>query len=484
VKENRLEISESVSAEAFQQAIFLTEAGAGAPVAVSATQPVREGRQALRRIVLEPSVSPAMGTLLELRIEPSALVDAFGNLPAETYVRTFVWSDEDMILDDTSAPEISAVRLLGRSLEIELREEPDLGTVATAVTIGGQQIARVLADDRYTVRSDGALAAGVLVLSIDSSLTDVAGINLPENLEVQIPETVDDAILFEMPDVRETFASTIGNPVGFQGLDHDSATGFVYVRNRWLDPEIGRFVTGDPLGFVDGPNPYQFSGNSPLNYSDPFGLQVVKKVFSPIYVKVEPIKSSISWSRREIRFQLETADEVFGDRAGVYVFWTGITEDLDPREVTTAAGAIALLNNAAAEYGSGTGTYQGLPIFYLREVIDTPNREGGSAVGPLDELGSGYGAAIVARYWSDSNEWTNRYTTAHELGHAIGGLCDPADMGKGCRFGAPQPRFGGVMYYPSKAYPRAQGGNLTEGEIKRLRLNARAFAASGSGGSP
>src|SRR5690606_30981618 len=52
----------------------------------------------------------------------------------------------------------------------------------------------------------------------------------------------------------------------------DPATGLVYMRNRWYDPQMGRFITADPLGYVDGPSAYGFAGGDPANSSDPFGL--------------------------------------------------------------------------------------------------------------------------------------------------------------------------------------------------------------------
>ncbi len=49
-------------------------------------------------------------------------------------------------------------------------------------------------------------------------------------------------------------------------------TSLYYMRNRWYDPDGGRFVNEDPAGFEGGINLYAFSGNDPVNGSDPFGL--------------------------------------------------------------------------------------------------------------------------------------------------------------------------------------------------------------------
>jgi RHS repeat-associated protein len=66
--------------------------------------------------------------------------------------------------------------------------------------------------------------------------------------------------------------SQIGNPFFFTGKMFDSTTGLYYYRNRYYDPELGRFITPDPVGPVDGPNLYTYVGNNPVNYVDPLGL--------------------------------------------------------------------------------------------------------------------------------------------------------------------------------------------------------------------
>ena len=52
----------------------------------------------------------------------------------------------------------------------------------------------------------------------------------------------------------------------------ETAVGHSVFRHRWMDPETGRFVSADPLGYVDGASMYQFGLNSPAVYGDPMGL--------------------------------------------------------------------------------------------------------------------------------------------------------------------------------------------------------------------
>jgi RHS repeat-associated protein len=61
--------------------------------------------------------------------------------------------------------------------------------------------------------------------------------------------------------------------LGFQGRDRDPVTGLQWHRARWYDPDTGRFLSEDPLGFEGrDPNLYRFAANQPNRFSDPSGL--------------------------------------------------------------------------------------------------------------------------------------------------------------------------------------------------------------------
>ncbi len=48
----------------------------------------------------------------------------------------------------------------------------------------------------------------------------------------------------------------------------------MYYRARWYDPQQGRFISEDPIGFEGGDiNLYGYVANNPVYDSDPFGLQ-------------------------------------------------------------------------------------------------------------------------------------------------------------------------------------------------------------------
>jgi RHS repeat-associated protein len=50
--------------------------------------------------------------------------------------------------------------------------------------------------------------------------------------------------------------------------------GLYYMRARYYDAAVGRFISEDPIGFDSGEvNLYAYVGNNPISFIDPFGLE-------------------------------------------------------------------------------------------------------------------------------------------------------------------------------------------------------------------
>jgi len=56
------------------------------------------------------------------------------------------------------------------------------------------------------------------------------------------------------------------------GMWWDADAGLYYVRARWYDCDLGRFVSTDPVGLVGGVNLYTYAINNPVLKLDPFGF--------------------------------------------------------------------------------------------------------------------------------------------------------------------------------------------------------------------
>jgi len=91
-------------------------------------------------------------------------------------------------------------------------------------------------------------------------------------------------------------ASTIGQQRGFTGYYLDAETGLYYARARMYSPGLGRFVSRDPKGYVDG-NGLYFAYFIP-NSTDPTGMCTGtevegehESVFDVTYADPEPRKT-------------------------------------------------------------------------------------------------------------------------------------------------------------------------------------------------
>jgi RHS repeat-associated protein len=87
--------------------------------------------------------------------------------------------------------------------------------------------------------------------------------------------------------------SALGNPWRFAEKRVDPKTGFILFGFRIYDPAVGRWISQDPAGFIDGPNLYAYLHNNPLSYYDRFGLSTEandqNKFGGYFYGQLEPL---------------------------------------------------------------------------------------------------------------------------------------------------------------------------------------------------
>jgi len=65
--------------------------------------------------------------------------------------------------------------------------------------------------------------------------------------------------------------ATVENPFRLPGQYYDPETGLHYNYFRYYNPQIGRYITPDPIGLEGGINLFSYVGNNPVNLIDPQG---------------------------------------------------------------------------------------------------------------------------------------------------------------------------------------------------------------------
>ncbi|MDH5669968.1 MAG: hypothetical protein OEY86_18355, partial [Nitrospira sp.] len=60
-------------------------------------------------------------------------------------------------------------------------------------------------------------------------------------------------------------------PYTYTGREFDAESGLYYLRQRYYDSGLGRFLRKDPLGLLAGPNLYSYVEGNPLRWVDPYG---------------------------------------------------------------------------------------------------------------------------------------------------------------------------------------------------------------------
>jgi RHS repeat-associated protein len=166
-------------------------------------------------------------------------------------------------------------------------------------------------------------------------------------------------------------------------------SGLVYFGQRYYDPSIGRFITPDPLGMVDGPNMYLYCANDPVNLVDWWGLCKEKSWRKIILESINNyVDISFSTGSLSAGITLERGGMI---RNTLTAFTVG------GASLDISIGALPSASDNVLEIGLGLGDYLGIGFFYGR-----PNSIGNFDIGGLVfHVGIGLGTPV---YISGSSE--------------------------------------------------------------------------------
>ncbi|EFW87382.1 RHS repeat domain-containing protein [Pseudomonas savastanoi] len=87
--------------------------------------------------------------------------------------------------------------------------------------------------------------------------------------------------------VEKLVVNEVEQNLRLQGQYFDVETGLHYNTFRYYDPEIGRFITQDPIGLEGGFNLYQYAHN-PAAWIDPWGLSELLDLVNEAHALLDP----------------------------------------------------------------------------------------------------------------------------------------------------------------------------------------------------
>jgi RHS repeat-associated protein len=138
--------------------------------------------------------------------------------------------------------------------------------------------------------------------------------------------------------IRSTTSQTSNSHghYGYTGQEYDAEAGLLYLRARYYDPQIGRFISADPFwGRLEEPasqNRYAYVHNNPLLYTDPLGLDTEGYSFN---LTIAAFGHSVSFGYAMVTDDSGTSAMYLTGAAGKAAGW-GISF-VDSRESTTAS---------------------------------------------------------------------------------------------------------------------------------------------------
>ena len=149
--------------------------------------------------------------------------------------------------------------------------------------------------------------------------------------------------------------SQISNPWQFSSKRIDEESNLIYFGRRYYDPKLGRWLTPDPKGFIDGLNLYAFVANDPLINVDLYGLMLLPPLMLNSYQtnnRYFPENSSSSSNRptKFKEFTKEAINSLFGlSQAQKIIF------NFDPsREISIKSNEFLDGRNIGAIFGIRT----------------------------------------------------------------------------------------------------------------------------------
>lgn len=162
------------------------------------------------------------------------------------------------------------------------------------------------------------------------------------------------------PLLAQTGASP--NAYLFAGEQQDAESGLYYLRARYYDPQVGRFLSRDPAdGDEQVPlslHKYLYAHANPMNLTDPSGRQVPTSLLE----LTQTIKTQFLQRREQLRTLIKATDKTARTAAQVAEFLAKVFTVLSVVEFDTGLHAIAYFGENPFSRKSAQGALLGLAI--------------------------------------------------------------------------------------------------------------------------
>jgi len=139
--------------------------------------------------------------------------------------------------------------------------------------------------------------------------------------------------------------------------------GFYYMRARYYDPEVGRFISEDPIGFEGGINLYAYASNNPILLIDPSGLiapniaaALIGGGIGATTGAISTVMSNPNWTWQDVARGAATGG-TFGALTG-FTFGGSILANTAVGAATGAAGDVA--GQAISNYANSRPMFSNL----------------------------------------------------------------------------------------------------------------------------
>jgi RHS repeat-associated protein len=157
---------------------------------------------------------------------------------------------------------------------------PASGSIWTQYSLDGKQI--YLESERTGNKEENVYLAGSIVATRvwNAATSYIAEFQHTDALGSPVAVTNQAGTVIERNDY-EPYGAVIGKPnyqgIGYTGHVHDAATKLTYMQQRYYDPQVGLFLSVDPVTAYSNPvgmfNRYRYANSNPYKFSDPDGRQ-------------------------------------------------------------------------------------------------------------------------------------------------------------------------------------------------------------------